>query len=368
MTLIGFIVSLVLSFLLGYFFTPLVRGIAVRWKICEKPNGCAPRDIAHIGGVAIIGAILFTLIPMFLFHLPHDPLHRAFLPIFIASGFLTFLLGIIDDLRSLHYLYKLFFQIVVAISVSAGGMSLLQHFGIVQFSLPVALVTFFLAASWILVITTSFNLIDGIDGLASGLALIAATSFAVTGLLFGMPIVIALSCVVFGSVLAFLRYNFPPAKIFMGDSGSLFLGLMFGLISLLLVIPGRQLFYRVAGSIIVLAIPFLDTSLAFSRRLLTGRRIFDADLMHIHHILLYRMKSVRWVCFVLWSISAGFGVLGVLTMLGNLVALFFASAAAVVVFGLALRRMVRFEMPQDTVREILGRNGISASRMVHRRD
>ncbi|UCF04300.1 MAG: undecaprenyl/decaprenyl-phosphate alpha-N-acetylglucosaminyl 1-phosphate transferase [bacterium] len=368
MTIVGLIVAPVLSFVLGYFFTPLVRGIAVRWKLCEKPNGRTTRDIAHIGGVAIIGALLFTLIPVFLFYLPGNPLHRAFLPIFIASGFLTFLLGIIDDLRSLHYLYKLFFQIVVSVFVSAGGVALLLHFGIVRFSLPVALITFAITTVWVLVITTSFNLIDGIDGLAAGLALISAASFAIAGYYFDVPIVVALSLVVFGSVLAFLRYNFPPAKIFMGDSGSLFLGLMFGLISLLLIVPGQELFFRIAGALVILAIPILDTSLAFLRRLLTGRPVFHADLMHIHHILLYRMKSVRKVTLFLWSISAGFGILGILTMRGYLEALLCAVAAGCVVFVLALRRMVHGKLPQEAIKDILTRCGISTSRMLHWED
>ena len=112
MSTFGLIIAPALAFLLSFVFTPLVRGIAVRWKICEKPNGRTSRDIAHIGGVAIIGAILFTLIPVFLLYLPENPLHRAFVPILVASGFLTFFLGIVDDLRSLHYLYKLFFQVL----------------------------------------------------------------------------------------------------------------------------------------------------------------------------------------------------------------------------------------------------------------
>jgi len=368
LTIAGLIVSSVLSFIFGYCFTPLVRGIAMRWKIREKPNGRTNRDIAHIGGVAIIGAIIFTLIPVFLFYLPHDLLHTAFLPVFIASGFLIFLLGIIDDLRSLHYLYKLFFQIVVSIFVSAGGLALLGHFGVLHLSLSAALITFGGAAFWMLVITTSFNLIDGVDGLSSGLALISAVSFAVAGFLFEQPLVVALSLVLAGAVLAFLRYNFPPAKILMGDSGSLFLGLLFGIISLLLLVPGKEVFYTAAGSVVILSIPLLDTTLAFSRRLLTGQPIFRADHRHLHHILLYRFKSVKKVDFVLWSFSAAFGLLGIFTMLGSLIALYVAVVAEALVYILALHRMVRFELSRERAEEILGRCGIKTSRVIPRRE
>lgn len=368
MTTVGLIVPFFLAFFFGYFFTPLVRGIAVRWKICEKPNGRTSTDIAHIGGVAIIGAILFALIPVFLFHLPYDPLHRAFLPVLIASGFLTFLLGIIDDLRSLHYMYKLFFQIAVSIFVSAGGVALLEHFGIARMTLPAAFLAFGGAAMWMLVITTSFNLIDGIDGLASGISLISAVAFAAAGFLFDQPLVVALSLVVFGSVLAFLRYNFPPARIFMGDSGSLFLGLLFGLISLLLLVPGKDILYRIAGSIFILSIPLIDTALAFSRRLLTHRPVFEADLRHIHHIMLYRFKSVIKVDAILWGLSIVLGLLGVLTMKGNFMAMLLAILIQLVIYIFTLHEMVRFELPREKVEEILGRCGITASRIIPRED
>ncbi len=368
MTVVGLIVSLVLSFVLGIFLAPLVIGIAIRWKIREKPNGRSNRDIAHIGGIAIVGAILFTLIPVFLFHLPDDPLHRAFLPVLIASGFLAFLLGIIDDLRSLHYLYKLFFQIAVSVFVSAGGIALLDHFDLVHMSLPVTMLAFGGAALWMLVITTSFNLIDGIDGLASGIALISAISFGSAGFLFDQPIVLALSLVISGSVLAFLRYNFPPAKIFMGDSGSLFLGLLFGLISLLTLVPGKVIFYRAAGSVVILSIPLLDTALAFSRRLLTNRPVFEADLRHLHHILLYRFKSARKVNLLLWGMSAVFGLMGVLIMQGSFTILLAAVAVEFFVFVMALRSMVQFELPREKAEEILGRCGINPSRIVPRED
>ena len=368
MSTFGLIMASALAFLLSFVFTPLVRGIAVRWKICEKPNGRTSRDIAHIGGVAIIGAILFTLIPVFLLYLTDNPLNKAFVPILVASGFLTFFLGIVDDLRSLHYLYKLFFQVVVSVYVSAGGLLLLEHFGITDLSLPVAVIAFCAAAVWMLGITTSFNLIDGIDGLASGLALIATGAFAVAGYLYDQPIVMALSLALAGAVLAFLKYNFPPAKILMGDSGSLFLGLIFGITSLLLVVPGGSIFYKAAGSVVILSIPLLDTGLAFFRRLVTNAPVFKADLLHLHHILLYRYKSVLKVDLLLWGLGLLFGALGVMTMRGSLLPLLIAVMIQAVIFSVALRNMIRFGLPSETAEKILHSNGINPARMVPRRD
>ncbi|MBN1164313.1 MAG: undecaprenyl/decaprenyl-phosphate alpha-N-acetylglucosaminyl 1-phosphate transferase [Candidatus Krumholzibacteriota bacterium] len=368
MTSTGFVVPLVLSFVLGLVFTPLAIGIAVRWKICEKPNGRTSREIAHIGGAAMIAAILFALITAFLFYIPQSPLNRVFLPVFIASGFIIFLLGIIDDLRSLHYLYKLFFQISVSIFIAACGTGLLNHFGLIEISLPLMFVSVAAVSIWMLVVTTSFNLIDGIDGLASGIALIASAAFILTGYIFDLPIVIALSAAVFGAVLAFLRYNFPPAKIFMGDSGSLFLGLMFGLISLLTLISGREIFLKIVGSVFILGIPLLDTVLAFLRRIIMGRPLFEADHLHLHHIYLYRFGSMRKVDYFLWSISILFALLGVLTMKGNLSAMAAGAVMEFAILAVALREMVNLRIPEEKAEEILGGYGVARSRIVVHKD
>jgi UDP-GlcNAc:undecaprenyl-phosphate GlcNAc-1-phosphate transferase len=344
-------------------------GMAVRWRIAEKPNGRTGRvEIAHIGGVAIIGAIVFSLIPVFLFFLPQHPINRAFLPVIISSGFIIFLLGIIDDLRSLHYLYKLFFQITVSIFVAAGGLGLLEHFGLIDLSMGAAVISSTVIAVWMLTITTSFNLIDGIDGLATGVAAICAGTFAAAGLLLGQPLVAAISLAVLGAALAFLRYNFPPARIFMGDSGSLFFGLMFGLISLLLLVPGDRLVMKALGAVIVLSVPLLDTSLAFIRRVMSGRPPFEADHMHIHHILLFRCGSTRKVDLMLWSLTAVFGVLGLLTMLGYAAALAVAAVLELTVFFLALRRMVTFDMSREHAEQILSECGVSSSSMAVHND
>jgi UDP-GlcNAc:undecaprenyl-phosphate/decaprenyl-phosphate GlcNAc-1-phosphate transferase len=362
LTKIGLILAVVLSFTFCWLFTSLVREVAVRLRICEKPNGRTSREIAHIGGIGIIGAIVFTLIPLYLFYLPGGPVERAFTPVLIASGFLVFLLGIIDDLRSLHYIYKLILQVAVSVFVAAVGLGLVMHFGAARVSVYLLPPLFFAIALWMLIVTTSFNLIDGLDGLASGLALIAAVSFAVAGFTFGEPLVVAVSLVVCGAVLAFLRYNFPPATIFMGDSGSLFLGLLFGLVSLLLLLVDvPNLFHRIAGNVVILAVPLLDTALAFTRRIFLRRPVFEADHRHLHHMLLYRYRSTKKVDAALWGLAALFGALGVLTMRGSFLALGAAAVLALVVYVVALHRMVCFRLPGSLEEEILGGCGITAS-------
>lgn len=360
MTNLGFALAFALSAGFALAFTPVVRAVAARLNILEKPNGRTSRDIAHIGGAAIIGAILFALLPAFLFVVDGGGLERSLVPVLIASGFLVFLLGIIDDLRSLHYLYKLILQIAVSVFVAAVGLALLDHFRVVRVPLHLLAPLFGGASVWMLVVTTSFNLIDGLDGLAAGLACIAGASFAAAGVMLNQPLAVVLALVACGASLGFLRYNFPPATIFMGDSGSLFLGLLFGLISLVLLIPGTNFFFRMAGNIVILGVPILDTALAFSRRVATRRPVFEADHRHLHHMLLYRLRSVRKVDAALWALAAAFGALGVLVIRGSVPALCASGALIAGAYAFALRRMVRAGSTESAEERILGACGIVA--------
>ena len=138
----------------------------------------------------------------------------------------------------------------------------------------------------------------------------------------------------------------------MGDSGSLFLGLIFSLIALLFLLPAAELWPRSAGAAVVLGVPLLDTVLAFLRRVLTGRQPFEADHMHLHHILLFRFGSARAADLLLYLFAAVSGLLGVLTMLGFAAAPAVAAALYAIVFAIALRRMLRFDIPSEQVERI----------------
>ena len=353
MSIMQLIISFVVPFIVSLAMTPMVRDMALKWKIREKPNGRNNGDIAHIGGVAIVTSIMIGLVPVFLFFVPRHPVSIVFLSILIVSGFTIFLLGVIDDLRSLHYRYKLLLQIIASIFVSVGGSMLLGHFSGFHLAMFIRIIVFFVVTLWVFTITTSFNLIDGIDGLAGGIAVVASIAFAAAGLILYQPMIVFVSVVILGSSLAFLRYNFPPARIFMGDSGSLFLGILFGLISLLLLIPGEDLLFRIAGSIFILTIPLLDTTLAFSRRLINRRPLFEADLGHMHHLLLIRFKSMRKVDFTLWGLSVLFSILGLLTMMGYLAAFFTALFLEIALFAFSLTIMMRVKISKGTIEGIV---------------
>ncbi|MBD3180156.1 MAG: hypothetical protein GF417_11525 [Candidatus Latescibacteria bacterium] len=347
------IIPFSLSFLVCFVITPLIRNIAVRWKICEKPNDRANGDIAHIGGVAIVAAILVGLVPVFLFLVEEQILPRVFFPILIVSGFIIFVLGVIDDLRSLHYKYKLFLQIAASVIVSLGGIFLLARFFGSALTVQYVVAAFILVTLWILAVTSSFNLIDGIDGLATGIAVIAAAELCVAGYIFDIPLVLYTSVVVLGASVAFLRYNFPPAMIFMGDSGSLFFGLIFGLICIFLVIGAEDVIYRMAGSIFLLSIPLTDAVLAFLRRAVAGHPVFEADMKHLHYVLLFRFGSMIKVDFILWSLSLLFGILGILTMAGSLTALITASILQLVLLFVSFSLMNRSKVSGERINRII---------------
>lgn len=353
MSAIQIFISFIIPFAVSFALTPVVRDMAVKWKIREKPNGRNNGDIAHIGGVAIATSIMIGLVPVFLFFVVRCPISITYLSVLIVSGFTIFMLGVIDDLRSLHYRYKALIQFIASVFVSVGGITLLSYYSVLDLTMPVRVAVFIAVTLWIFAVTTSFNIIDGIDGLADGIAVVSSLAFAATGLLLNEPLIVFVSVVIFGSSLAFLRYNFPPAKIFMGDSGSLFLGILFGLISLILLIPGKDIFFRISGSIFILTIPLLDTALAFLRRLINRQPLFEADLRHIHHLLLTRFKSMRKVNFTLWSLSLLFGILGVLTIAGYTAAFIAALFFEIVFFVSVLRVMTRMKIQTGTIDKIV---------------
>jgi len=342
-----------LSFLVCFIMTPLIRNIAARWRICEKPNDRANGDIAHIGGVAIVAAMMAGLVPVFLFLVEEQMLPRIFFPVLIVSGFIIFVLGVIDDLRSLHYKYKLILQLAASVVVSLGGIFLFASFFSFPLTVQFVVVVFIAVTLWIMAVTSSFNLIDGIDGLATGIAVIAAAELTAAGYIFDNPIVLYTSVVVLGASAAFLRYNFPPAMIFMGDSGSLFFGLILGLITIFTVISGEDIFFRIAGCIFILSIPLTDAVLAFMRRAIRGRPVFEADLKHLHYVLLFKYGSMRKVDFALWGLSLIMGILGIWTMTGSLAAFLIAAALQLLLFLYSFYIMINTPVTAERINSII---------------
>ena len=221
---------------------------------------------------------------------------------------LIFCLGIYDDLRGAGPYLKFAVQAIAAAMLFAGGMRVLNLpliFG--SHSLP-WFVGLPLTVLWVVAVTNAFNLIDGLDGLAAGSALFSTLVVFVVSMVDHSWLGSLMSVTLAGAILGFLRFNFNPATIFLGDSGSLFIGFMLSALAL----AGAQkapTFVAVAIPVVSFGLPILETLLSVLRRLIGGRPIFTADREHIHHKLLQMGFSHRQVVIVLYAVSAMFAML-----------------------------------------------------------
>ena len=270
------------------------------------------RPLPRLGGVAIFLAFLFSigiagLIGWWIPRLSLGFSFNAVLTI-LMPGFLIFLLGLYDDLHPVGPYFKFLVQVLAGVILFAGGLRILDLpvlFSGYHFSWFVSLP---LTILWVLGITNAFNLIDGLDGLAAGSALFSTMVVFVVALFSHSSFVSVMTLVLAGAILGFLRYNFNPATIFLGDSGSLFVGFMLSALAL----QGMQkspTIVAVAIPVVSFGLPILETALSVARRLISGRPVFTGDREHIHHKLLQRGLSQRQVVIVLYGVSAIFALL-----------------------------------------------------------
>ena len=268
--------------------------------------------LPRLGGVAIFLAFslsmsvwlgLSLIFPRLVDGLAPTTLLRIYVP-----SCLIFCLGIYDDLYGAGPYLKFAVQAIAAAMLFAGGMRILGLpvlFG--QHTLP-WFIGLLLTVLWVVAITNAFNLIDGLDGLAAGSALFSTMVFFVVSLVNHSWLGSLMSVTLAGAILGFLRFNFNPATIFLGDSGSLFIGFMLSALAL----AGAQkapTFVAVAIPVVSFGLPILETLLSVLRRLISGRPIFTADREHIHHKLLQMGFSHRQVVIVLYAVSAMFAML-----------------------------------------------------------
>lgn len=300
----------IVAFGIAIIMTPLIRKIALKYEVCARPNHrTVHQDIVpKLGGIGIFAAYLagFMLI-MLSAGQQFETLVREGI-IFLIGGSLILIVGIYDDIKEINYYHKLLLQVIAALIVILSGYKIsiiINPFGGV-ISLGIFSVPFTLL--WIVGITNAINLIDGLDGLAAGISLGAAAVIMAISLWFGNMASAFPAAILAGALLAFLFFNFNPAKIFLGDSGSLFIGFMLACFSIngtfrdgsavALLIP-----------VIVLGIPITDTILSFVRRLRKGVHPFVADREHTHHRLLNLGLSHKQVVMLMNGISYSWGAI-----------------------------------------------------------
>ena len=298
---LGF-VSLGLSLLL----TPLVRNLAWHFGIVDQPDQqrkIHSSPIPRMGGVAIFAAVICAYGLLLIVRLSSGAIVSADLPLVLrlipALG-LVFGIGIIDDVISVRPWIRLAVETLAAILAWIGGI---QITAIAGYSFSGAVVSFIVTVLWIVTCTNAINLIDGVDGLAAGVSLFAAVTMLIAALLdHNFPMALAIVPLA-GALLGFLRFNFIPATIFLGDCGSLTIGFLLGCIGSVWAEKSTTLL-GLTAPLMVLAVPLLDVGLAVVRRLLRGQPIFVADNAHIHHKLLSRGLAPKHIVLVIYGVCA----------------------------------------------------------------
>jgi len=313
--LLCFLVSVALSLLLTRWVRDYAR--ARGWVATpESDRHVHTTSVPRLGGVAIFGT--FALVAGLAIFLSKWAGRPAALPAsavctIFASAFIIFLLGLYDDVRSVGPYWKFGIQILAAVLLYIGGVGV-HRLGLISSGRTLgAAVALPLTVLWIVLITNAFNLIDGLDGLAAGSAFFSTTVLFVISLMVPNAMVTLLAIALAGAILGFLRFNFHPASIFLGDSGSMFIGFMLAALAL----AGSEkapTMIAVAIPVISFGLPILDVALAVSRRFLSGKPLFRPDCDHIHHKLLKRGLSQRGAVLVLYGVTACFALLSLVVL------------------------------------------------------
>jgi UDP-GlcNAc:undecaprenyl-phosphate GlcNAc-1-phosphate transferase len=276
------------------------------------------RPMPRFGGMGIFIGVMVSMLCAALALLPQLPPELrdgqvSKLAGIMAGGALIYVVGVVDDLRGMSPRVKFIFQIICACVVCAFGVRItffMNFTGGVHIYFN-SIVSFIITVIWIVGITNTINLIDGLDGLAAGVAAIAALSIAYTAFISeGMYTATVIMIAVAGGALGFLPFNFHPARIFMGDSGALFLGFMLGSVSIIGPVKSATVI-AVIVPVLVLGLPIFDTCYAILRRLANGRPIMEADKGHLHHRLMAAGMGQKRSVLTLYGISGIMGVTAV---------------------------------------------------------
>jgi len=304
----NFIFIFLTAFVLALIFTPVAIWIAPKIGAVDIPKDARrmhTKPMPRFGGMAIfIGAMAAIIVFM-----GNDPRVIGIL----IGGICVYALGVVDDLKGMPAKVKLLGQIGCASIVFSFGIRIqfiTNHFGDGH-SYLVGVTSFIITIIWIVGIMNTVNLIDGLDGLAAGVAAIASLSICYTAYIHGMYEVTLAMLAIAGGALGFLPYNFHPAKIFMGDSGSLFLGFMLAAFSIMGPVKGATIVATIVP-VLVLGIPIFDTAFAILRRLINRRPIMEADKGHLHHRMMAVGLGQRRTVLMIYGISAVMGIAAVL--------------------------------------------------------
>ncbi|MFK9090229.1 glycosyltransferase family 4 protein [Bacillus salipaludis] len=298
-------ITLILCFMCSILLTPFVKKLAFKIGATDKPNQrkVHQKIMPRLGGLAIYLSFIIGMLVL-------RPGGDYTLPIIVGSIIIV-ITGILDDMMELSAKVKFIAQIAAAaVVVIWGGIDVdfinLPFGGKIEFgylSVPLTII-------WIVGITNAINLIDGLDGLAAGVSSIALITISGMAVIMGDGFVTAIASIVLASTLGFLIYNFHPAKIFMGDTGALFLGYMISVLSLLGFKNVTIISFIVP--IIILGVPISDTFFAILRRIVNKKPLSAPDKSHLHHCLLRSGFTHRQTVLIIYAMAAFFGLAAII--------------------------------------------------------
>ncbi|MCY6369825.1 MraY family glycosyltransferase [Clostridium ganghwense] len=331
------IISTIISFIL----TPFIKKFAVRVNAIDVPKDTRKihkKPIPLLGGMAIYVSFLITML------LKDGKLAKSEIGILIGATIIV-IGGLIDDLRDIRPWQKLLFQVSAAVTLILFGIEIsviTNPFPSDSLFLKLGWLSIPITIFWVVGITNAINLIDGVDGLAAGVAFICSVTIFIIAVLNGRREAALLTAILSGAIFGFLPYNYNPASIFMGDTGAQLLGFLLSAISLMGTIKSATAF-AIAVPILAFGLPIYDTLFAMIRRKINGKPIMQADRGHLHHRLLDMGLSQRQVVLIMYLTSAVLGGISIIAMQISTIRSYFLLTIVVLVIVLAAWKCGFFE-------------------------
>ena len=343
-SIIAFLIALLVSFAA----TPLMIRLAKHMGAIDVPkDGRRVHKVPtpRLGGLAIFLGFLAGLLYLY-------EIDSRMVGVLTGAAIIV-TLGFFDDIKPLPAKFKFLVQIIAAVIVIRSGVRIDHVSNPLHFMFPDNEYIIFgnwsypLTLLWIVGVTNAINLVDGLDGLAAGISIISAVTLFVAAQTTGQVFAAFLASILAASTLGFLPYNFNPAKIFMGDTGALFLGYMLSVISVMGVLKGAAAL-SILVPIFAIGLPIYDTLFAMIRRASNGKSMMEADKGHLHHKLLDAGMSQRQAVITLYSISAVLGFSAVVLVEATLKVAFVLVFAVFLLASMGAKYLSQVEVDQGS--------------------
>ncbi|MCW2666036.1 MAG: undecaprenyl/decaprenyl-phosphate alpha-N-acetylglucosaminyl 1-phosphate transferase [Frankiales bacterium] len=300
----AYVTAFLSALALAWVLTPLMLRLALRLSVLDEPGErkAQQQAVPYLGGVAIVLAFAATVLVAGLLLGPEDGVPA--LAAVLGAGVVLSIMGLVDDLRGLGPSLRIAVEVVAGVVIYATEPDI---------SLPgPPLVGIVVTVLWVVLVTNAFNLLDNMDGLSAGVAAIAGLAFCVISAVNGQFLVAALSAAIAGCATGFLRHNFHPAKIYMGDAGSLFLGFLLAAVAVRLQLESAPAAVSLFVPVLVLGVALFDTTLVTVNRLRHGRSPLLGGRDHVSHRLVWVGIPVPVAVGLIYGLALCLGFLGFL--------------------------------------------------------